>query len=267
MISDGAMGSELIGQGIAPSAVMHANLEAEATVRSIHEAYIAAGAQFLTSNTFGLCSNSRWIDECRAGLNIAQKTAMASHQEIGVWMSLPPSVMIAEREALDEIVVSDTRNPPFILIETCTSLIEARKALKAATSLRSGIVAITGHFRADGTMADGTMPDGTTPEEFVRALEGDGAQVLGANCGETPEPFDELTSRMRAVTRAPLLIQSSAGLPKQDDLGIWRYPVGPDRFAKAARQLADAGASIIGGCCGTSAAHIAAAKSQIGCFG
>ena len=258
MLSDGAIGSELIGQGIAAEAVLRANLTDEPSVRSLHEAYVASGAQFITSNTFGLRSTPAWSEECRAGVDIAVRAAFASPREIGEWLSLPPCVVASEQDTLCSLFGSASTKPPMLLIETCTSLRQARAAVRAAAALAPEVLAITAYFREDGK-----LPDGTAPEEFVKVMEGDGAQVLGANCGITPELFIEITSRMRGATTAPLLIQPSAGLPRQDGAGYWLYPVEPERFARVALRLADAGANIIGGCCGATPRHIAAAYSQL----
>src|SRR5205085_3866933 len=99
--------------------------------------------------------------------------------------------------------------------------------------------------------SDGCIPDGATPETAALALVQSGADIVGGNCGETPETFIEVAQRMRAVTDAPLLFQPSAGLPSRSEEGAWVYPVGPGSFAEVAARLFAAGVDIVGGCCGT----------------
>lgn len=259
ILSDGAMGSELIGQGIAAEAVTLANLDHGCTVRSIHDAYIAAGCELITANTFGIHASSTWAAECLAGLEIAVLAAMATTRDIGVWLSLPAAVVVKERAALRMLCATARPPRPMLLIETCISLDTALAAARAAVTIAPDVLAVTAHFRSDGT-----LPDGTGAEEFAMALEREGAQVLGANCGDSLQSFVEITARMRSATTAPLLIQPSAGLPQQDGTGQWRYPVEPAQFAKVAGQLRDAGASIVGGCCGAGSRHIAAMSRQMG---
>ena len=144
-----------------------------------------------------------------------------------------------------------------LLVETCTSLDEARTAVRTAALLRPEVLAVTAHFRADET-----MPDGTTPEEFVRAVVCDGAQIVGANCGDRPESYVAITNRMKGVTSKPLLVQPSAGVPERDSDGKWNYPVDAQCFVNISTQLVQAGANIVGGCCGISRVHIAAVCAQ-----
>jgi 5-methyltetrahydrofolate--homocysteine methyltransferase len=144
-----------------------------------------------------------------------------------------------------------------LLIETCTDLETTLSAAGAAARLEPTLLAVTAHFGADCKMADGT-----TPEQFAASLEQVGAHIVGANCGHTPEQFVEITARMRQAATTPLLIQPSAGLPEPDAAGTGRYSVGPDRFAEVAARLLDAGADVVGGCCGTTPAYIAAVSER-----
>ena len=258
MISDGAMGSELIGQGICAEHVLRTNILDERIVRSIHDAYIAAGAQFITSNTFGIRGGSDWYSDCLAGANIALNAAIAASDEISVWLSFPPKVVADETNALCGLFDSASIRPLMLLIETCTTLELAREAIRSARLIGPEVLAVTAHFGANGT-----LPDGATPEEWIKALDGEGVHIMGANCGDSPETFVGITSRMRNTTASPLLVQPSAGLPTKDRTGGWRYSVEPVRFAQAAVKLRDAGATIVGGCCGVTPTHIAAARSRL----
>lgn len=251
-LADGGMGSELIRYGVAPEEVLAANVGLPEEVRSIHRRYLAAGARILTSNTFGLRTGD-WNRNLRAGLELAFSAARESEEEIACWMSLVPALVPVEKETLRFLADHALHWPGALLIETCASLREAVAAAQAARDLPLELRAVTCHFRADGR-----MPDGTTPEEAARALTEAGADVVGGNCGETPGAFLEVAARMRAVTEAPLLFQPSAGLPTLDAQGHRSYPVSDSEFADVGKSLFAAGANLVGGCCGTTPAHIAA---------
>jgi 5-methyltetrahydrofolate--homocysteine methyltransferase len=258
LLSDGAVGSELIRRGLAPEDVLAANSGLPSLVQDIHDGYIGSGADIITSNTFGLRNGKAWASEFRAGAAIAVQSARTSIREIGVWLSMPAAVASRESETIEFLQQSAAAWPGMILVETCISLREAQTALESAALLRPDVIAVTAHFRSDGN-----MPDGTTPEEFAQTMERGGAHIVGANCGDTPEHFIEITSRMKDAVRIPLLIQPSAGLPERDASGQWRYPVDADRFSVVAAHLVEAGANIIGGCCGTFREHIRALRQSL----
>ena len=174
MFSDGAMGSELIGQGINAEDVLRTNLLDESIVRSIHDAYISAGAQFITSNTFGCRGGSDWYSECLAGANIALNAAIAASDEIGVWLSFPPLVVADETNALRDLFDSASIRPSMLLIETCTTLELACEAIRSARLIGPEVLAVTAHFGANGT-----LPDGATAEEWVEALDSEGRSHFG----------------------------------------------------------------------------------------
>ena len=258
IMCDGAMGSELIRLGVPAEGVLGANVRRRPLVRDIHSAYIDAGAEMITSNTFGLLNSSDWTNEITSGVDIALDAARTSISEIGVWLSLTGVEMHWKQEKLQLLSLSMPQWPEMLLIETCASLDEALTALRTIALVRHEVLAISAHFGPGGCMLDGTPP-----EVFAAAAVREGAQIVGANCGVLPEHFIEITARMRSTTNAPLLVQPSAGLPERDAAGDWIYPVDPKRFADVARRLMEAGANIIGGCCGTSHAHISAACAQV----
>jgi 5-methyltetrahydrofolate--homocysteine methyltransferase len=296
-LADGGIGTELMRRGIAPDSILRANIERPEVVRSVHRDYLSAGAQILTANTFGVGAGASWGRCVRAGWELAVAAAQESGTEVFVWLSLAPGDLPRETETLRAL--ADTpRGPDALLLETNTSLSEALAATKTAGTLRPELLAVTCHFRADGQ-----MPDGTTPEEAACALSAAGAHILGGNCGDTPEALIGVAERMRAVTRLvrvnlqragydvvpaemPLLFQPNAGLaaslpaslpanlaaslpaglPKRDAPGDRTHPVGPEAFAEVAARLLVVGANIVGGCCGTTPAHVAAMREKgIGC--
>lgn len=252
-VADGGMGSELIRAGIPPQATLEANLRLPNEVLSIHERYVHAGAEILSCNTFGLRDGSAWPEEIQTGAALALKAAVAADRELAVWASLPGSIVASELQTLRSCWEDASLRPDVLLIETCISLNEAVSGARAARILPFDVVAVSAHFRADGR-----MPDGSLPTHLARALQAEGVDIIGANCGENPESFIEIAQQMRSATSVPILIQPSAGLPQQASSGAWHYALEPSTFANIALRLFTAGANIIGGCCGTTPAHIAA---------
>ena len=260
-LCDGALGSELIRQGVPSALTVDANLDFPVNVDALYQGYIAAGAQIISTNTFGLAEGQNWEEGVLGGVSIAMRAARENASEIGVWLSLSSDSLrkrlkwlaAASRDVLDW--------PEMLLIETCSSLLGVRQAVADAASIRHNVLVVTAHFGADGRMLDGT-----SPEEFASTLVRHGVHVIGANCGHEPEQFIEVVDRMRSTTTTPLLIQPSAGLPALSPAGQWEYPVDPGRFASVMRKIAEHGANFIGGCCGTSCVHISAVRDQLASF-
>ncbi|MCW3098012.1 MAG: homocysteine S-methyltransferase [Chthonomonadaceae bacterium] len=254
MLADGAVGSELIKTGIAPERTVEANVSHVHRVRDIHRRAIAAGAELLTTNTFGTPSGEGWAAEFHAGVELAAAAVAEAGREIAVLLSVYPE----ELRSNPAVVLAPFREPEtqgwLLLIETAVDLRAAVEAIDLARSHGVTTIAATCHFQADAR-----MPDGTLPAQAAAALQQAGASIVGANCGTGPEEMVDIAAQMRAVTDLPLLFQPNAGLPQWDeDANDWVYSIGPDRFAAAASALFDIGVAIVGGCCGTTPAHIAA---------
>jgi 5-methyltetrahydrofolate--homocysteine methyltransferase len=145
-----------------------------------------------------------------------------------------------------------------IVVETMTAIEEAVLAIRAARSARVPVVIASMAF--DHTRLGARTMMGETPEQAAQALLGAGAAVIGANCGSSLEIGDyvDIMSRMRAAAPGvPLLAQPNAGQPQWLG-GRIVYPASPAQFAEGLRDLLNAGASIVGGCCGTTPDYIAA---------
>ena len=257
ILADGAVGSELVKRGIAPDRTVEANLSHPEVVRDLHQRAIAAGAELLTSNTFGMPTGEGWAAAYLAGVALAETAAQAARRSVGVLISVYPSELLLIPEGVLAPFRAPTPSRRLLLIETAVDIREAVEAVVFAR--RSGVetVVATCHFQPDGV-----MPDGTTPEAAALALQEAGASVVGGNCGVVPEESVSVAQRMRAVTDLPLLFQPNAGLPEFAE-GRWIYPVDPVRFAQNAIRLFEAGVSIVGGCCGATPAHIAAVHSLL----
>lgn len=255
-LSDGAVGTELMRRNVPMEAILQTNLTSPEIVLDVHRAYIAAGADIITSNTFGLREGTDWADCVRTGLGLALRAATEAERTVGVWFSLLPSAVPLEVGRLQALLHGSEQQPTALLIETCTTLRGAWEAARAAKQLSPDALAVTCYFGANGT-----MPDGTSVCDVLVSLSDVGVEIVGANCGDTLTSMLSVAEQMRSTTTLPVLIQPNAGLPQENGIEEGRYPVSPEAFAEAVGVLLESGVKLVGGCCGTGPAYIAAAKS------
>jgi 5-methyltetrahydrofolate--homocysteine methyltransferase len=143
-----------------------------------------------------------------------------------------------------------------ICVETMSSLVEAVQAIKAAKENTKLPVICT--FTFDQKPRGLFTIMGVTPEQAAEKAAAAGADIVGANCGNGISSMVQISKRMREVLpRIPILIQANAGMPKVED-GKTVFQETPEYMASQVKELIEAGANIIGGCCGTTPAHIAA---------
>jgi 5-methyltetrahydrofolate--homocysteine methyltransferase len=149
-----------------------------------------------------------------------------------------------------------------VCIETMSDIDEAVLAVKAVKDHTALEVLCTFTFERTVTGDYRTMM-GVTPEAAAEALIAAGADVIGTNCGNGIERMLEIVARMRKVAPdTPILVQANAGLPKNVN-GVDEFPETPEEMAAQVADLVKAGANIIGGCCGTTPAHITAMKQAL----
>jgi methionine synthase I (cobalamin-dependent) len=139
-------------------------------------------------------------------------------------------------------------------LETFSDVEEARLALQAAKP--TGLPIVVSFAFDSGKNKDRTMM-GVSPEMAARAMAEEGAAAVGANCGAGPECFPSICRRLKEASGLPVWIKPNAGIPSLED-GQAVYTMNPDSFAAYLPELARAGASFVGGCCGTSPAFIKA---------
>lgn len=248
-LSDGAMGTELLAQGVPPNGVLLANCETPERVVAIHERYLRAGARILTANTFGYRSGKPLAEHVRMGAYLAERAAHQSEHPACVWLSLTTSFIRSERKAIPTLARHRA-----ILIETCTSLAQTVEAVEIVGAARPAFLGVSFHFTSGGV-----IPDGSEIEDVLREIAPLNIDALGANCGDSPESFIRVLARLRLATDIPLIAQPSAGVPPRDFEGErFQYPVKPERLATAAKTYLNLGARFVGGCCGTTPAHIRA---------
>lgn len=248
ILADGAVGSLLCKEGVMPAEVLVANHHQPFLVASVHQRYLEAGARIITANTFGWREGKPLTEFVREGALIAEQTVHLSPVTACVWLGLTSAFLRLDADILQPIFAGRA-----VMIETCTSLAHAEAALLRAKEADAPLVGVTCHFRANGK-----MPDGSEPDEVVRVLEAGGADIVGANCGDNPESFVGVATQMKRATGLPLLMQPSAGLPKDNTLGEWVYPVTISEFVGTISRLIEVGVKIVGGCCGTTPEYIRA---------
>lgn len=157
----------------------------------------------------------------------------------------------------EQIRVLVTAGVDLLVVETMMSLAEARAALIAAKEVCELPVIVSMTYNEDGRTLYGT-----NPETAVTVLQSLGADVIGINCSTGPKEMIPLVERMKKYSNIPILAKPNAGMPELID-GETMYAMTPEEFAEYGRQLVEAGAGIVGGCCGTTPAHIAALAQTV----
>jgi len=262
-LADGAWGTEFQKLGAAPGACTDQwNLTKPELVHQVAESYVQAGSRVILTNTFranfislapyGLQEHVEAIN--RAAVKISRRAAGNSNM---IFASLGPSGKLlltkeVSPELLREAFSQQARalaaeGPDALLIETMTDLAEARIA--AAAALETGLPIVVSLVFDSGKNRDRTVM-GVTPEQAAAALIEEGVHGIGANCGLDIRDFIPICTRLAAATRLPIWIKPNAGLPELVG-GIARYKTTPEQFARTAHELIAAGATFLGGCCGT----------------
>jgi len=275
VLTDGAWGTQLQDRGLQAGECPDAwNLLYPERVEEVARAYVEAGSQVILTNTFR--ANRLALE--RYGL--AERTADINHAGVGisrraaagkalVFASIGPSgrMLVAGETTEDELVATFREQAralaeagaDAIVVETMADLTEARLAVTAA--LETGLPVVGSMVFDSGRNKDRTMM-GVTPEQAARELSAVGAHVIGANCGQGIAGYVEICRRLHAATDRPIWIKPNAGLPEMVE-GKAVYRVTPAEFASYVPALLDAGASFVGGCCGTTPDFIRAIASAL----
>ena len=284
LLSDGAMGTLLNARGIGFDQCFDAlNLSNPALVGEIHRAYIEAGSNVIQTNTFG--ANRYKLAESglgeqvaeinRAGVELARRVALASFKDVLIAGDVGPlGVRIApfgrvQPEQARQVFAEQIRalvqaGVDLLIIETFSDLYEIVEAVKAArqvfTELQLDplpVVASMTFTRDDRTLL------GDSPQKVALRLHEVGADLIGINCSGGPAQIWRMLKQMRQVVpQARFSVMPNAGWPEQVG-GRIMYPANPDYFGEYAMAFCEAGASLIGGCCGTTPGHIAAMRSAL----
>ena len=267
LVFDGAMGSLLYERGIfVTQNFEQLNVTRPDVVRKIHEDYIAAGAQVVETNTFGantFCLDRHGLgDQVRAyNLAGARLARTAAGEDVWVAGSIGPTGLVpgvATRAELDLVASTFAEQATALVeggvdlfvLETFRHLEEIRIAIEAARRAAPGLPIIASMtFDASESVADGS-----TPEQVATTLRDWGADGIGVNCGDGPQLALAIAERLRGPG-LPLSVQPNAGLPRTVD-GRLLYMATPEYLDVFARRTIQLGATMVGGCCGTTPDHV-----------
>ena len=269
LVFDGAMGTMLQEAGLKAGELPELlNFSHPETVTAIHRAYVEAGADVISANTFGanahkLGDAARVEDVFAAAIACARKSgARYVAADIGpIGALLKPLGTMDFDEAYDlfaqQARAAQAAGADLFVVETMTDLLEAKAAVLACLECTELPVVATMTFGEDGCTFLGT-----SPEICAMTLSALGVQAVGINCSLGPDALAPLLARMAPFARVPLMVQANAGLPRIED-GRTLYDIDAEAYAHAAEALLDAGATIVGGCCGTSPDYIARIRALV----
>jgi len=268
LITDGAWGTQLQARGLEPGVAPDTwNLAHPDRVEAVARAYVEAGSQVILTNTFRANAIAMEGDPeaiNRAGVEISRR---ATGGRALVFASIGPAGKLLVSGEITPAQVSaaftaqaaalTAAGADALLIETMSDIEEARLAVAAART--TGLPVIVAFAFDTGKNKDRTMT-GATPEAVATAMAEAGADAVGANCGVGIEHATPICRRLHATCDLPIWIKPNAGLPKMEGDQI-RYVTSADFFASHYAALRDAGASFLGGCCGSTPDFIRALVS------
>lgn len=263
LVFDGAMGTMLQAAGLEAGELPELLcLNNPDEVTAIHRAYVEAGSQAVTTNTFG--ANARKLGDAASVREVfaaavsCVRAAGARYVAADIGPTgalLAPLGTMSFDEAYDlfaeQVRAAVDAGADIILIETMADLLETKAAVLAAKECSDLPVFATMTFGEDGRTFLGT-----SPRIAALTLSSLGVQVLGMNCSLGPDDLKPLVNEMLEVATCPVMVQANAGLPHVED-GRTVFSVSADAYAESVAGMVEAGVRIVGGCCGTNPAYIA----------
>lgn len=271
LVSDGAWGTFLQQKGLQAGTCPESwNIDRPDDVFDIAKSYIEAGADMIETNSFGgsiyklmaYGLENKVYEINKTAAELSRKAAGTDKHVLG---SIGPTgkmiIMgdVTEKELYEafkeQSKALEEGGADAIIIETMSDIEEAKLAIKASKENTSCEIICTMTFEKSGENSYHSMM-GVTPTQMVHELTDIGAKIIGTNCGNGMEGMIEIVKEIRTVdTDIPVLVHANAGLPVYKD-GKSLFPETPDIMAGFVKSLMDAGANIIGGCCGTTPEHI-----------
>lgn len=274
-IFDGAMGTMLQAGGLKPGGCPELmNVENPEVVKNIHRAYIEAGSTIIETNTFGASALkldhyglANRVGELNAAAVKIAKEAAAGRAKIAGSMGPTGRFVVPlgdlEFEAAYQCFAEQAKalaeaGADYLIIETCIDIQEMRAALLAAKDTAPNIPVICQLSYSE----DGRTVTGTDPQSAAIILSAMGADIIGVNCSLGPEQLVPIVRTLAENCDVPISVQPNAGMPYLEN-GETVFPMGPEDFGRWGTKLLAAGATFLGGCCGTTPAHIAALANTL----
>jgi methionine synthase I (cobalamin-dependent)/5,10-methylenetetrahydrofolate reductase len=278
LVCDGAMGTMLHAAGAAlDRSLPELNLSDPGLVATIHDSYLSAGADIIAANTFG--ANRLWLADHgfpdkvaeinRAGMRLARAAADRSGGAVLVAGSVSPAVTAQQRrrvgadermevlrEQIQALVAGGEAD--LLILETFGYLDELVEAVTAAASV-TGLPLI-----AQATFADDAHTlGGETPREVATVLSGLPVAVIGTNCTIGPQRMLTVAEDLVRYSAVPVSAQPNAGQPRRTGPRSFEFAIDGGYFSRYLTRFAEAGATVVGGCCGTTPTHIRAAAEAL----
>lgn len=271
LIFDGAMGTQLQNAGLKAGEIPEVyNIEHPDIIIDIHTRYLQAGADFITTNTFG-CNPLKMADSgycycdlLKAAVNNAKIARERVNPNAYIVLDIGPIGQLLEPlgtlsfdeayEMISSQILMVKDDVDVVLLETMTDLYEVKAGILAVKENSDLPVFVTMTFEQNKRTLTGT-----DPLTFVNVVEGLGVDALGVNCSLGPNELKPIIEDILSVANTPVMIQPNAGLPCLHN-GETCYHVTSDEYANNMREYMDNGVSIVGGCCGTTPDFIAELK-------
>lgn len=276
LICDGAMGTMLHASGCAlDRALPEVNLSEAALVATIHDSYLSAGADIIQTNTFG--ANRLWLADHgypdkveeinRAGVRLARAATERAGRGALVAGAVSPAVTARQRRQVgaqermdvlaEQIRALASEGVDLLILETFGFLDELAEAVSVASEVCDAPLVAQATFADDGRTLGGE-----TPHEVASVLDTMPIAMLGTNCTIGPQRMLAVVEGLARHSSLPVSAQPNAGQPRRVGDRRFEFRVEVDYFARYLRRFAEAGAALVGGCCGTTPAHIEAAAAS-----
>lgn len=261
VLFDGAMGTQIqqlnLPLGQVPEQL---NLDQKHAIEKIHTSYVSAGAKVVSTNTFGASPYKLKA----AGLSVEDviTSAVQAAQKSGAYVALDLGPTGRMMQPIGDMTFDEAyasyceqikygQDADLILIETMSDLSELRAAILAAKEQSNLPVVVSMTFQEDGRTLTGV-----TPEAFVYTVEALGVDGLGVNCSLGPDALYDIVRRITAIASVAVIVQANAGLPVVKN-NKTTFSFTPEKYCDYIESFLALGVRMIGGCCGTSPAHIA----------
>ena len=263
---DGGTGTILQERGLAAGELPETwNLTRPEELISVHRAYLEAGCDIINANTFG-ANALKFPDNLReivqaAVANAQEARRLSGRTDAYIALDIGPTGRLLQPmgdlpfekavELFGEVVrLGAAAGADLVLIETMSDSYEMKAAVLAAKENCDLPVLVTAIFDEKGKLLTGG-----TVDSVVAMLEGLRVDALGVNCGLGPRQMMPIVRRLTEVSSLPVIVNPNAGLPRSEN-GRTVYDIGPEEFAALMGEIADLGVQALGGCCGTTPAHL-----------